>query len=379
MLNWLVYGGIVLLTFIFTYIFEIKENFLILYMLIFAPIIDFVLFSYYKGKIYINTLTTDDCLEKGQDFTCVVEIANQGMLPIVFLDYEFSFNGKFHCNYSPRERISISPKKIIIREFHVDAIHRGEGQVNLDDVEIKSVMGLFTKKLDFNHSTNTITITPALVEVEGVDKLIECTMSMIDDDETSNNMFIGEPGYEFKEYSPGEPLNRVNWKLSSKIGKLMIRKSATDVKRKKIMIIDPVIVNTAKFEDYGDLLIEGMIGTVREFYNADYTVDIYYAEQKGWGIFKFENIDSIPILQQKFSSYNFKEGRYLANRFNNFNNMEDENCDYVIFTTNKDVELQKLVLLIESQGNSTHIISNNKENLFESEFLLNEDYSLERI
>lgn len=379
MLNGLVYGGIVLLTFIFTYIFEIKENFLILYMLILAPIIDFLLFTYYKSKVTINTLTTDDCLEKGQDFTCIVEIVNEGILPIVFLDYEFSFNGKFYCNYNPRERISISPKKTITREFHLDAIHRGEGQVQLDDVELKSVMGLFSKKLDFNHVTSTITITPALVEVEGVDKLIECTMSMIDDDETSNNMFIGEPGYEFKEYSPGEPLNRVNWKLSSKIGKLMIRKSVTDIKRKKIMIIDPVIVNPAKFEDYGDLLIEGMIGTVKEFYNADYTIDIYHVESKGWGIFKFENIDSIPNLQQKFSSYNFKEGRYLDNRFNTLNNMLEEDCDYIIFTTNKDMELEKIVLSIESEGNSAHVITNNKEKIFDTEFLLNEDYSLERL
>ena len=46
--NWISYIIILILSYIFTYIFELKENYVLLYMIIIAPILDGLLFIYFR-------------------------------------------------------------------------------------------------------------------------------------------------------------------------------------------------------------------------------------------------------------------------------------------------------------------------------------------
>lgn len=378
MLRILSYISIIFITFVFTYVFDIKENYMMLYMLIIAPIFDYILFLINKKNVFVKSLLGDEFIEKRESINCEIEIINDGLLPIVFIDYEFTFNEKFICSFSPRERISIGGRRSINKEFSLRAIHRGIGQVQLTNVEIKSVMGLFKGKIPFESSISKVTITPALVDVDGINNLIDITVKDETEDEVSNDFWSGDPGSEYKSYVPGDPLNRVNWKLSSKVGELYIRKSATDIRRKKMIIIDPLITNKNRFEDYGDLLIEGMIGIARELYTLDYCTEVYYLNENHRHKFKFESIDLLPMLLEKFSIYDF-QSRKLKNRFSKFVFDNDESCDFVILTTNNDKELEEFAFEISHNFHSVTIISNDKLKIFENQLYISENYRLEVI
>ncbi|MGL5087022.1 MAG: hypothetical protein ACRC68_15125, partial [Clostridium sp.] len=164
MLRIVSYISIIFITFVFTYVFDIKENYMMLYMLIIAPVFDYLLFIINKRNIFVKSLLGDEFIEKRDSINCEIEIINDGLLPVLFIDYEFTFNEKFICSYSPRERISIGGRKTINKDFRLRSMHRGIGQVQLTNVEVKSIMGLFKGKIPFESSISKVTITPALVE-----------------------------------------------------------------------------------------------------------------------------------------------------------------------------------------------------------------------
>ena len=76
--NWISYIIILILSYIFTYIFELKENYVLLYMIIIAPILDGLLFIYFRRVLDAKVTCEVDSVEKNNCFLCNVEIENHG-------------------------------------------------------------------------------------------------------------------------------------------------------------------------------------------------------------------------------------------------------------------------------------------------------------
>lgn len=375
MLKVLSYIGIIFLTFIFTYIFDNKVNYTLLYMIILAPILDYIIFISMTKGLTISLDVDDDYIEKNRMIKCNVNFTNTGFLPIFFLEYNLFLDSKFMCDDNTKEYVMVKSRKNLQREFNIKAIHRGEGKISIENIKVNSLLGLFNNELTFRETDKSFTIYPTTIEVSNVDKLDDFSLNDDDDDSSFSNILIGEPGYEYKEYSPGDPLNRVNWKLSSKSEKIQVRKSSQTLKRKKVLILDPLIVNEIKFEDIGDLFIEALISMAKELYCLEYDVDIVIYDSNQYIQIPYDSNDVYGILQNKFSKYEFS--KRMLKRFNNLNIIEDDNCDYIIFTSNRDNEVRELCAFYENEGNTVLIIKETKQKLFENEIYLTSSYSLE--
>ena len=222
-------------------------------------------------------------------------------------------------------------------------------------------------------------IAPKCVEVDGVEKLIESAREIEKEEGGSNYTFQGEPGYEYKEYVKGDPLNRVNWKLSSKKNIIMIRQNASIAKCKKVVVLDPFIVENEELQNNSDLLIEGFLGIVKDMFLSEYEVTIGIYKESKWKFKIINKISDIEEIQRSFSEYTFckEEASYL--RFNKFFINEDEKYDLIIVTSNKDIEIENFIKNIKDKCHGIEIIRNNKEKILEEEFYLEKDYVLERI
>lgn len=381
MFNVISYIALIIATFAITYTFDIRENYTLLYMLLIAPIFDFILFLYMKRNIKVSLNDISDGIEKNVEVLCNVEVENKAKCAVPYVEYELEINKKFHCNDENifRERLSIGAKSKIIEEYRLLAIHRGIGKISLNKIEVKSFLGLFKSALVFDGMSKNIMIMPALVEVTGIEDLLFATYEQDEFEEKTNNIFMGEPSYEFKEYEAGDPLNRVNWKLSSKKNILMVRKSAIEIKLNKVLILDPVIFESEDYEERADRLIESIIGISKTFFEMDYCVDIVYFKGSRWEKIKFENMETIPIMQDFFATYDFKHVTKFNKRFKGFGETLDKSNDYIIFTNYKDEEVKIFANILEEIGNSVTIVSDDLEKVIEDEYLLRSDYSLERI
>lgn len=379
MIRWFFYIGMLMISFMFTYIFDIKENYVILYMILLIPLIDYISYNIFRKNLSSSVKVLTDNVEKGQKILCKIELKNKSLLPIPFIDYKIKVSDKITALKTLEERVSLGQNETLEKKIEIVALHIGIGEISIENLEITSIFGLFSSKIESEESNCKIIIAPKCVEVDGVEKLIESAREIEKEEGGSNYTFQGEPGYEYKEYVKGDPLNRVNWKLSSKKNIIMIRQNASIAKCKKVVVLDPFIVENEELQNNSDLLIEGFLGIVKDMFLSEYEVTIGIYKESKWKFKIINKISDIEEIQRSFSEYTFckEEASYL--RFNKFFINEDEKYDLIIVTSNKDIEIENFIKNIKDKCHGIEIIRNNKEKILEEEFYLEKDYVLERI
>ncbi len=369
------YISVVFLTFIFVYIFPVYEVYILFYMLLLIPFFDAITFIYFQKPIEMEVSVSDLEIEKGDDVEYRVIFKNRGFLPVPFIDYEISYSENLENEWINFQRISISPRKTIVEVLKFKGIHVSEGYLNLNEIKLLSIFGLFRGEFKFN-GNNKIVIKPKCYGVEGIEKYIENTFSIEDEDNCSEYIYTGEAGHEYKEYTPGDPLNRVNWKLSSKENnKLIIRKSITELRSNKTIIVDPLVIKNEDFYNNLDLLFEGTISIINEFISDDYEVSVLYKDKGRWLEKKINSSYEIEELQKLLSRINIVWDSN-SNRFNGLPAFLNTENNVIIMSTNNDNDIKRLIKEIKNVNEAISIVSNLRDNIIENQYYLSEDYRL---
>lgn len=377
--RWVFYFVMLITSFVFTYIFDVKENYVILYMIILMPFVDYLSYRFFSNKLEVKINLLSENTEKNEKVLCNVEFTNKGAMPIPFIDYKVNFNNKLKSSEDIYERLSLGKNETIKKDLDLTAVHIGVGEIELNSIEIRSMFGLFHKNITMNKNKYNVMIAPKCVEIHGMETLLEYALSSEDEDGSNDITLQGSPGYEYKEYAAGDPLNRVNWKLSSKKNILMIRKSTTLNKCKKLVVLDPYILEDEDFHNNCDLLIEGLLGVTNSLFLDEYEIDIAISKRGKWDIMSMNKVADIQEVQRGFSCYRFCSSESSETRFYEFGVHEEKNYDLILFTSNKDKPLEDFVINCENKYNSVSIIGNNKKKILSEEFYLQQDYELERI
>lgn len=105
----------------------------------------------------------------------------------------------------------------------VRAAHSGLNRVELKGVVIGDFLGNIRCTLPFSEKTQ-MAVLPRIVEYDGPDVAPNTLPSEEEDAEEGASVIQGGmAGYEHREYVPGDSPRRVNYKLSAKRGRLMVR------------------------------------------------------------------------------------------------------------------------------------------------------------
>lgn len=103
------------------------------------------------------------------------------------------------------------------------AMHSGLNRVELVDATVFDFIGLARKRIPLGQKTQKA-VLPRTVEYDGPE--IVPNMLPSEEEEIEEGASVqkgGMPGYEHREYVPGDSPRRVNYKLSAKKNKLMVR------------------------------------------------------------------------------------------------------------------------------------------------------------
>lgn len=376
MVNILSYLLIVILSFIFTYIFNVRETYIFFTMILLLPIIDYLLFRYARNNMEFKITCLRNNIEKNKITTCDIEIINKGLIPILHVIYEIKSDNSLLSEEEAVGVISVSSNSKEIKSICIKGNHIGLSKIVLNKIIINSLFGLFKKTYSDNLDSINLEVLPRIMNIDGIDKLLEEEINSEGEADEEIYSLNGEPGYEYREYIPGDSLNKVNWKLSAKSNKLLIRKDEGLTKCKKVIFLDSYIIKNEDSYDLSDLLIEGALGLSREVYLLDFDIDLYYKKKRVYIRNTIKNDDDIQKVQRDLTSYSFEENK---DRFNNINFNYNERIDFIIITSSKDENLFAFINSIEGISNSVCIISNNRNKSLENEFYIRKDYKLERI
>lgn len=227
-------------------------------------------------SVYDNN--TDLKIAKNECFTYKLKIMSK--LPIAFAFVEIKLKKQEFLKYDSEELTvgmvdSFSP--LCIDTKYKAAVY-GIDFVGVEYIRIRDFMGILSikkkipehfisvktlpKYTENNYNSNTMFFSTYIADFD-------------DSEETSGGLptSSGFPGYEHREYVMGDSLKRVNYKLSAKKDKLMIRLDEPSTIVRMAVVLD----DTTSSDRYNDeITIEGMMSYVGCLVKNKITTDVYY-------------------------------------------------------------------------------------------------------
>ncbi len=201
----------------------------------------------------------------------------------------------------------------------------GKAAVRLTQLELTDFLRLFRFRIAAEPACN-ILILPQIPAMQTSNRLFQSVANdavTADDDSETTPVFSASstPGYEHRDYIAGDSLKRVNWKLSSKRRKLMVRKDEPASLAKLTVILDfhrdPNVSGSngamARCLAAEQLLIESALGLMSLCLQQGYPCVLYYQNENAvWTELAADMPEQIAQESMRMLRGGFRSGYVLS-------------------------------------------------------------------
>lgn len=166
------------------------------------------------------TLSAPETVGRGEQMTCTLTVSTSG-IPAQFeltVEAENSFTGEYSTRVMP---LSIGKKPASL-SWQLAETHSGVVRLSCTSVREFDSFGLFSRKRICTAQTEVL-LPPQTFPVSVC--LNQAAEVLLDSESYSAQKAGNDPGETFRirEYVPGDPIRQIHWKLSEKMGTLMVR------------------------------------------------------------------------------------------------------------------------------------------------------------
>lgn len=322
-MSYIVYLFMLIGMFFYTYIFGDETSMLMLYMLIISPILSLILslISVRSLEVSIDEKIHVSQVEKDGVVGISVFLQNKSFIPISIIDISFVVPPNLIPLDSSNPIASLGPYKSTIVNLEYRAKYRGIAEIGVEYIKIRDFLGFFgfsvLKTRSKEERVREITVLNKISNLKANSAFLLDSGKAANEESgaaSSNFNFLnclnGEPGYEFREYQPGDPLHKVHWKLSAKADVFMVRKDeGRGIPRKKL-ILDPVVIKSLKPKNESivereDKVLDALISVAYMLIKAGRDVEVWLFEDGGWGSYLIKEKEQIVRVQHRLAAYKF--------------------------------------------------------------------------
>ena len=306
---------------IFALFLDANVGWFLLLALILAPLLS-ILFAWISSLlITVSMELKEDILSKGDTCGMTVHIKNPSIFPTPPLDITLTHEPGLYSS-NPHIIASVISRSTQSFSAGFTAHICGESTVGIAKVRITDYLGLFSfspRKIQYDSLQKRMAVIPNIAEISARDDTLLKTMqaslhseSSDDTNESSTLSFGGLPGYNHRDYVPGDPLKRINWKQSARKNKLLVRLDDEMASQAINVVLDSVFVQDdlnieelltyAQFNDctpenvlpkVAEAAVENALGVLYVLLRHNYTVNFYV--RLGHGFEKYEIGDEIAL------------------------------------------------------------------------------------
>ena len=327
------------LSVIFALYLNANVGWFMLIALILAPVMS-VFFAWLSGKTVSVQCSMDECtLYKGDTCEMEVTVSNRSIFPttpieLVVLNGEGvrSKEKSILCTVLP-----MSKQKMTI-EFRANI--SGPSKVGIDHINITDYLGIFKfklKRVKQESLYRNIAVIPDIADISLKDdrilKIMQASRNADDSEDTVEagaNVFGGFPGYDSREYVPGDPIKRINWKQSAKRNKLFVRLDDEMASKSVNVVLDSVferhnidITDIGILNQYGQWseeqalpkiaedAVENALGIISALILSSYTINFYVKKDNSFAGYVIEDEKDIESVRIALAEYSFadREGK----------------------------------------------------------------------
>lgn len=366
------------------------------YMLVCAPIFSFGI-TFFLTKNNRVTIVSDvdrTMLYKGEKSTMRIIVRNRSIFPVPAVKIRVAATG----GLAPEDDcscyvVSVSPRSDSIVEINYKAKVWGRYIIGSESAFMHDFTGFFKFRMSCLNSINEVKVFPDVPEMQGDSPLlrsaVEAARFADDSEETTESEsvtgFSGMPGYTHREYVEGDPVRRINWKLSSKRDKYMVRLDDEIESIRQNIVLDS-IGGSNIYEN--ERAVEGMLAAALGLLKCGFESTVYCRFNGVYEVFSISEAGDISVLQTRLADFSFERQpaeRQPSSQKKQVRVPVDEMLSaggskaLLVYTSLLDSGLSSEITSAEEQGmtcavvTSEKIISGNAERLWR----INEDYSAE--
>lgn len=263
------------LVYIFTFYIDGEMGVILLAFVLFAPLVSLG-FALYARKNVKVSIDCDAYVKKGGKLKVRVTVDKKNSIPLAVLEIKPYVSEVFDKNVKTYKLslMDMGEKEFV---FETDAVCGGNGEIGIEEINSCGFLGFMKFRIESKPPSVSVGVMPVIPDIKSSSVLVRTIANVVattenEDDNETNMMFTSNtvPGYEHREYVPGDPLKRVNWKLSSKKSVLMVRLDEAAASVQPIIILDlfrPLGADPEKAVQNEEKLIVSVFGLMNALIN----------------------------------------------------------------------------------------------------------------
>lgn len=249
-------------------------------------------------------------VSKGDTLKCVVTMSKKIVIPAPMIELHISCTPHL-SKETDICRISLAGNEINEVEIPLKAKYSGAAEVKFDEVLIIDYLGIFRFRLKnaYEKSVMKLSVYPNIPDVPVQTDFLKTAVLVASDDEEEETDETaigqtGQPGYDHREYYPGDPIKRINWKMSSKRDIYMIRLDEKVAESGQMFFLDsPQLTENDYTLSIRDNIIEGMLAVFNMLVREGRETTFFFAEKDMWHKIDIHTTADIYTLQEMLAGF----------------------------------------------------------------------------
>lgn len=370
------------------------------YIFVCAPVFSYfvTLWLHNKKSIELKLDTDRTMLYKNETVTLRIIAENKSFFPVPAVKLFLAEPKGLESENDLKSCVmSIPPRSEASVEIAYRAKVWGTCSVGIKSAELHDFMKFFKFRMSVSESPDgssrsekllhEIKVFPDIPEMAGDAPLLRAAAENAkyssDSEETREtdnaNLFAGMPGYTHREYAEGDPVRRINWKLSSKRDKYMVRLDDEIESVQQNIVLD----SRGGSDVYeNERAVEGVLAAALGLLKSGLESTVFCRFKGVWESFDITEPADVTALQTKLAEYRFAEEHEKCSRLPADElSAAESGMGILLFTSFFDKALTAEISAAEDLGIMSAVISSDSVstgNAFQI-WRLKEDYSAELI
>ena len=249
-LNRIIYIFLFLATYIFATNYGGTISYLVLYLVLFIPILSIVYLLYVFLRFRIYQYIDKRVMVKGDHIVYKFHLANEDL--IAYTDVRVTFEKKTSSveEISPDTSYLLLPHEEVKKQTTLCCHYRGQYFVGIDHVIVRDFFHLFKMKYS-NKNKIEVTVMPRVIHLEKLELGLNEENLKVDLRGATKKQLVRDN--EVRKYQSGDPMKLIHWKASARTGTLLTQKHIDEPKTEIISVLD---LSQKEIGDYEKIVIE---------------------------------------------------------------------------------------------------------------------------
>ncbi len=379
---------------IFSLYLSAKMGWVFVFVMAIAPVFSIVITAIIKklNCIIFSADLSNSMIYKRETLILKVKVKNKSILPIPVLLIQIYSPAVLKCleNEKGLYAVTVPPRSEVTFEVKYKANYWGKCVVGIKSIKLQDFMrfGMFNI-LNENTSdkyTETVKIFPDIPDVPSDSPLVHTVAEDVqfydDSEETKESdglsIFAGNPGYTHRDYVEGDPIKRINWKLSSKRDSLMVRLDDEIDSMQQNIILDGAAGDNVYDNEKA---VEGVLAICFSLVRLGFETVVWYKQDGHFVNRIIESQTDVVALQTSFADYSFENIMSNSSRLPDISDLTSKPLSVLIYTALADGSFRAAVSAFNNSGLHTSIVTSDSISAvhLDNVWKLNNDFSAEKI